>query len=1007
MKPERFQQVETIFQAALKRDPANRVSFLDGACLDDDELRSEVESLLAAHDEAGSFIHLPAVEIAAELMADEQSDALINHTLGQYKIIAKIGAGGMGEVYLAQDMRLGRKVALKVLPDYFTSDKDRLTRFNQEARAASALNHPNIITIHEIGEASASHFIATEFIEGKTLREVIASRSLKLTEALDVAIQAASALAAAHAAGIVHRDIKPENIMLRPDGYVKVLDFGLAKLTEGEALNTSTDSPTIMKVSTNPGVVMGTASYMSPEQARGQRVDGRTDVWSLGVVLYEAVTSHSPFAGETTSDVIAAILERQPAPLARYALDAPAQLQWIVSKALRKEKDERYQTIKEMLSDLKDLRYELEAQARAAGNWSPERSSEASSPGAATAGGQRLVAATMQEAAVQTGEAATRHTSSAEVILSEIKKHKAGAVGIVALLVIIIAALGFGLYRFEQSKSNQPSPDAASQAIKIMPFPADGNVNAAAISPDGKYVVYSLIDPAAAGQSLWVKHLPTNSAVQIFPLSKNLYWDFTFTPDSNYFYYRSKDKDEPTVSLNKLPVVGGAPKKLIADFKGDSPKFSPDGRQVAFLRSESKDGATHLMIANEDGSNERMLLSRRGDEWFENGIAWSPDGKTLACFATSYAYQSRSSLVVVKIEDGSSNEIGAGRWYRTNSLVWQPDGKVLILAAQENSTDASQIWRVTYPDGEVRRLTSDLNSYESCSLTADGNTLSALQHRSYSDIWVQPFGASGDKLTQITFSKTDSFGRWTPDGKMVFNSNAGGYNSLWVMNADGTNRRQLTSGADDRSPGVSPDGRRLVFGSHRSGNLNLWSVDIDGSNLRPLPNYSSEDSGPRYTPDGKWIVFYSWRSGKVTIWKIPAEGGEAVQLTTKSSWNASPSPDSKLVACYDAEAPPGTTRILILPIEGGEPTQVIELPQNSSNLVEWTPDARAIIYHHWQGDLNGIWKQPLAGGKPVLLTSYKREPDRRRVYSLSPDGKQWAITRSDSFYEFVLITNFK
>jgi serine/threonine protein kinase len=327
LKPERFQQVETIFQAALRRDPASRPVFLDGACLDDDELRSEVESLLAAHDEAGSFIHAPAVEVAAELIAEEQTDSLTGQSLGQYKIISKIGAGGMGEVYLANDSRLGRKVALKLLPDYFVNDKDRLTRFHQEARAASSLNHPNIITIHEIGQVDSSHFIATEFIEGKTLREVIANRSLKLTEALDVAIQAASALAAAHAAGIVHRDIKPENIMLRPDGYVKVLDFGLAKLTEGDVLNTTTDSPTMMKVSTSPGVVMGTASYMSPEQARGQRVDGRTDVWSLGVVLYEAVTNHSPFAGETTSDVIATILERQPAPLARFATDAPAQLQ--------------------------------------------------------------------------------------------------------------------------------------------------------------------------------------------------------------------------------------------------------------------------------------------------------------------------------------------------------------------------------------------------------------------------------------------------------------------------------------------------------------------------------------------------------------------------------------------------------------------------------------------------------------------------------------------------------
>src|SRR5262245_18770659 len=265
MKPERWQQVVTIFQAALKREPASRAVFLDGACLADGELRAEVESLLAAHEQAGSFINTPAVEMAAQLLTTDPVDAIAGRSIGPYKIVSRIGAGGMGEVYLAQDGRLGRQVALKLLPEYYTNDKDRLNRFKQEARAVSALNHPNIITIHEIGQTDSTHFIATEYIEGQTLRQAIAQRSLKLTEVLEVAIQAASALAAAHAAGIVHRDIKPENIMLRPDGYVKVLDFGLAKLTEKRALPVGTEASTVAKVSTDPGTVMGTASYMSPE----------------------------------------------------------------------------------------------------------------------------------------------------------------------------------------------------------------------------------------------------------------------------------------------------------------------------------------------------------------------------------------------------------------------------------------------------------------------------------------------------------------------------------------------------------------------------------------------------------------------------------------------------------------------------------------------------------------------------------------------------------------------
>jgi Tol biopolymer transport system component len=1008
MKPERFQQVETIFQAALERDPESRAVFLDGACLNDDELRSEVESLLAAHDEAGSFIHAPAVEVAAELMAQEQTDSLPNQSLGQYKIISRIGAGGMGEVYLAQDTRLGRKVALKLLPDFFTNDKDRLTRFHREARAASSLNHPNIITIHEIGQVDSTHFIATEFIEGQTLRQVMANKSLKTMEALDVTIQSASALAAAHAAGIVHRDIKPENIMLRPDGYVKVLDFGLAKQSREQAFNTSTDSPTLARVSTNPGVVMGTASYMSPEQARGQRVDARTDVWSLGVVLYEMIAGRVPFEGETTIDVIAAIVERQPAPLARFTSDAPAQLQWIVSKALCKEKDERYQIIKEMLSDLKDLQYELESQARAAGNW---QSKENHQTGSATAAAsvQQIAAATAQDIAVKTDEATARHTSSAEVLLGEIKKHKTSATIIFAILIAAFATLGILLYQFLQGKSSQSSQTnpsgAASQTIKITPFPVNGTVGAAGISPDGKYFVYSLVDEAGAGDSLWVKHLPTGSTVQIFPPAKLGYEVVGFTLDSNYFYYTTRINGK--YALNKLPVIGGTPKKLLADFDAPSFAISPDGRQVAFIRLDNKEGAFHLVVVNEDGTGERVLSSHRGDDWFQGGIDWSPDGKTIAYILMSNTGEERATLMAIRVEDGSEKAITTGRWRQTSGLLWLPDGSGLVFSGRANRTAPGQLWRVAYPSGEVRKLTNDLNDYSSRNFTADGNTLLAFQSKNYSDIWTMPFAQAGDKPAQVTFSKTDEFGAWTPDGKIVFVSTVNDNRSLWVMNADGSNRRQLTSGSDDRYPSVSPDGRHIVFRSLRSGLLNLWRVGIDGSHLQQLSSQSSEDNLPCYTPDGKWIVFVSFRPGKGTVCKMPAEGGEAVQLTNKAtSWPA-PSPDGKLVACTDIEAPPGKHRVLILPIEGGEPTQVIELPGNSNAAIGWTPDGRAITYHSWQDNLSGIWKQPLAGGPPVMLTSWKNQVDKWRQYFLSPDGKQWGLTRTDSFRDLVVISDFK
>jgi serine/threonine protein kinase len=366
MTPERWLEVEDVLQAALDRPPQERDSFLDQACAGDEELKSEAAALICAHDEAGDFIERPAIAQDARVMFGDQPDLNIGRVVGPYSIMERLGAGGMGDVYLAQDGRLNRLVALKILPAHFISDDVRLHRFQREARAASALNHPNIITIHEVGEASDIRFIATEFIDGQTLRELIARGDLSLAEVLDIASQVAFALNAAHAAGIVHRDIKPENIMRRADGIVKILDFGIAKLIEQPAQEFSLEAATLIKAQTEMGIVIGTVGYMSPEQARALPVDERTDIWSLGVVLYEMLTGRAPFKGATRMDTLVAILEREPPPLFQTTKDdAPQleQLQRLVNKTLRKEKNERYQSAALMLADLKNVRRELDLAA--------------------------------------------------------------------------------------------------------------------------------------------------------------------------------------------------------------------------------------------------------------------------------------------------------------------------------------------------------------------------------------------------------------------------------------------------------------------------------------------------------------------------------------------------------------------------------------------------------------------------------------------------------------------
>jgi serine/threonine protein kinase len=363
MNPERWREIDDIFQRALEREPAERADFLAEACAGDAELRAEVEALLSADESVGDFISAPAARLAASVIAERRIAAMTGRRVSHYEIVSPLGAGGMGEVYLAADTRTGRRVALKLLPEYFNDDPERVRRFQQEARAVLALNHPNIVTIYEIGQEGGAQFIASEFINGATLRERMDDAPMSLNDALDVATQIADALDEAHRGGVVHRDIKPENVMLRPDGYVKVLDFGIAKLTgQSEA---DAPMPTRVGTETHPGMVLGTLRYMSPEQARGLRVDASTDIWSLGVLLYEMLARRVPFAGETPSDCLVAIVDREPPPLADSASGVPPALEAVINKALRKNPAERFQTAREMSEALGELKHGARAMTKA------------------------------------------------------------------------------------------------------------------------------------------------------------------------------------------------------------------------------------------------------------------------------------------------------------------------------------------------------------------------------------------------------------------------------------------------------------------------------------------------------------------------------------------------------------------------------------------------------------------------------------------------------------------
>lgn len=466
-KQERWQRLDELFHAAIEQDPEAREDFVAEACRDDAELRHELESMLAHHDAAGDFIESPAYALAAEaVLSDESSEALVGRVVGPYQILEVLGSGGMGVVYVAFDQDLRRKVALKFLHHDLTGDKSKVLRFRQEARAASALNHPNILTVFAIGELEGRHYIGTELVEGETLREVIRRGPMKLGELLHIAVQTCSALAAAHAAGIMHRDIKPENIVVRPDGYVKVLDFGLAKLIEPSA--TGAELSTL--INTEQGTIIGTVHYMSPEQARGLTVDPRTDIWSLGIVLYEMITGCRAFEGTTRSDVIVSILEHEPPLLADHDGGAIDELQRIVTRTLAKDLNKRYQEATELEADLRHLNQRLEVTATLDLSVLPRAQSASRSTTLPTAAN------------------VIRPTSSAEYLVSGIKQHKIAAIAVLAPLVLILVLSIYFLSRSKESKSVNSLAGQPINSVAIMPFSFASSDPKVLADPDKEYL---------------------------------------------------------------------------------------------------------------------------------------------------------------------------------------------------------------------------------------------------------------------------------------------------------------------------------------------------------------------------------------------------------------------------------------------------------------------------------------------------------------------------------------
>jgi eukaryotic-like serine/threonine-protein kinase len=582
-----------------------------------------------------------------------------------------------------------------------------------------------------------------------------------------------------------------------------------------------------------------------------------------------------------------------------------------------------------------------------------------------------------------------------------VRRNGPGAKG-AALILLVSLAAALGLAAMFYKWSRPAAPHSPFQRMKIARLTTTGKVFNAAVSPDGKYVVYATIE--GNRQGLWMRQTGTQGQVQIVAPDEVTYTGLTFSPDSDHIYYSVFSRAFPNRALFRVPTLGGAARKVLENLRANPVSFSPDGRQFTFIRFvPGKESA--LMIANADGTGERKLLEH-GAGGTIRFPAWSPDGKRIAYVADYYA-SNDSAVFEAQVADGSARPLTAQRWFRISGVSWLSDGSGLIALCSGGQDFAAQIWQLSYPGGEARRVTNDLNNYEWLSLTADSNALAAVTWQREANIWVAPVNDSGRARAVTSGSGiSETCVSWTPDGRIVYHSNASGTDDIWITNADGGERKQLTSDARlNQCPAVSPDGRTIVFLSDRSGTPHLWRMNTDGSDQRQLANGVGGEQNPQFSPDGRWIV-YRTNLGKPTVWRMPAGGGDPVQLTDKISFGPTVSPDSKLVA-YTFRNDDDRLHIAVAPLEGGEPLKTFPIQPDFTfiRFVRWTPDGRAFAYIETRDGVSNIVAQPLDGGKPVPLTDFKE--GQLFSFAFSPDGKQLALSRGAINRDVVLIRDFR